>query len=156
MNPKPPLSLSLVALTASCVESVDKALLRGQVTTNDLQLKPTRHLKGVKGGCGNHCQKCCKTKKDDKTWLSYCNSGGISCNVGTNKCEAVTSTTKPTPTIVQTTACPETQPTPNDPCFSGTPPRCEYGSESCCNETYVSFVCECYEGTFMCYNTGKS
>ena len=57
-----------------------------------------------------------------------------------------------------TTSCPATRPNPGDSCAAGTPPRCEYGSESCCKplQTYVSFVCECYEGTFMCYNTGKS
>jgi hypothetical protein len=50
------------------------------------------------------------------------------------------------------TMCPSTQPTSGVTSCSGSE-RCEYGTESCCGNTYPSLVCECQSGTFYCYYT---
>lgn len=47
-------------------------------------------------------------------------------------------------------ACPDAAP------FSGTCEgalHCEYGTESCCGETYPSLVCNCVSGDWQCFNT---
>jgi hypothetical protein len=41
-------------------------------------------------------------------------------------------------------SCPDRQPSPQDTCiFEGI---CSYGEETCCGETYSSFIAECFEG----------
>ena len=45
-----------------------------------------------------------------------------------------------TPEKVQVTTCPETWPETGDSCSGDL--RCEYGSESCCGQTYTSYVCD--------------
>jgi hypothetical protein len=47
--------------------------------------------------------------------------------------------------------CPGTQPAAGAACSGST--RCEYGTETCCGNTYPSIVCECQSGGFNCYYT---
>jgi hypothetical protein len=30
---------------------------------------------------------------------------------------------------------------------------CNYGTETCCGETYASMICDCFDGSFSCYFT---
>eukprot|EP00541_Cyclophora_tenuis_P012149 CAMPEP_0116557432 /NCGR_PEP_ID=MMETSP0397-20121206/9238_1 /TAXON_ID=216820 /ORGANISM="Cyclophora tenuis, Strain ECT3854" /LENGTH=197 /DNA_ID=CAMNT_0004082891 /DNA_START=60 /DNA_END=653 /DNA_ORIENTATION=+ len=48
-------------------------------------------------------------------------------------------------------ACPEEAPNPRDPCTGIV--SCEYGEESCCGQTFTSYICDCFFGEFACLFT---
>ena len=77
MNPKRILSLSLAVLAASCVESADKPVLRGQATTKKIQRQ--RQLpKEESGPCGGVDEICCEFKHQGTDYL-YCTLSEHSC-----------------------------------------------------------------------------
>ena len=50
-------------------------------------------------------------------------------------------------------SCPATEPNFTQPQSCEGDVRCSYGTESCCGETYDSFVCNCRDGEFSCFFT---
>ena len=92
MNPKRILSLSLAVLAASCVESADKPVLRGQATTKKIQRQ--RQLpKEESGPCGGVDEICCEFKHQGTDYL-YCTLSEHNCSSGV--CTEMTTTTSPT------------------------------------------------------------
>ena len=50
--------------------------------------------------------------------------------------------------------CPDEQPAPGGKCsIPDETKQCAYGEETCCGQTYDSFVCQCFDGYWACFNT---